>query len=646
MRETCVDCGELTIWEQDLGSSICTSCGTLSNPSQSVLSSHLEVVDTSGHDYSQYWSNSLQGRSAVKGKNGWNLPGQDKEASYRKNTAQMHEFIRSVTMKLSNPGVAGRAQHIFDSSMQRGRYRWGRKAKLTAGASVAIALREASKADSIRDIAYLLEESSVSIGRSFTAITQLLQLSLTSADPSLHLSGLQNHLLSLLQEPQSRNALPKDLHKSLEYLIPNLHDVTKTATSLSALANRLDDLTGLPTGPTACAILILSLEAELGTSLPNVGALAQALGARVGMSKRVVMERYKVIYDQVEQWIKEVPWLEGHQRKKGRSGGQGRSKVAKRVVVARGLKDVVHFQDELWQKRMDSLTKPQLDLEDNDEENDSEDGDVGIGSSEGQPFLGGTSDVIVTSSRPATSSTSSATRHQMKRPTPQQRAVTQTSQFFLNPLSLSSSSVPLVDTTGSNHKLTSDPDLFQHLLTVDDASLSHVFNGHPPTRLQKLIALRGGADQDLVDDDELFEDGELEGMFRTAEEIRTLKDAFGWDPTDLPDPSSPGKARKTKRKRAPAVEADGHEGESSTAGPPPPKRTKRINMDALAKLLDPDTSLEDDPFPHTDDGPCFSDPIQEEHTAESPSAWDGEEVVGEWRPMSPGGGFDDDRYET
>ena len=46
-----------------------------------------------------------------------------------------------------------RAQGVFDQAMRAGRFRWGRKAKLTAGASLAIALRESHKSDSIRDIA-------------------------------------------------------------------------------------------------------------------------------------------------------------------------------------------------------------------------------------------------------------------------------------------------------------------------------------------------------------------------------------------------------------------------------------------------------------------------------------------------------------
>ena len=65
----------------------------------------------------------------------------------------MHEFIRTAASSLASPGVTARAQGVFDQAMRAGAFRWGRKAKLTAGAALAIALRESHKSDSIRDIA-------------------------------------------------------------------------------------------------------------------------------------------------------------------------------------------------------------------------------------------------------------------------------------------------------------------------------------------------------------------------------------------------------------------------------------------------------------------------------------------------------------
>lgn len=83
MSERCVECGEATVWEQELGSAICTTCGTLSNPSQNILASHLEISDTSGYDKSLYWNNNRG--TALKGRNGWALAGQEKEARERRN---------------------------------------------------------------------------------------------------------------------------------------------------------------------------------------------------------------------------------------------------------------------------------------------------------------------------------------------------------------------------------------------------------------------------------------------------------------------------------------------------------------------------------------------------------------------------------
>jgi transcription factor IIIB subunit 2 len=64
----------------------------------------------------------------------------------------MHAFIRTLSRQLESPGISTRAQTLFDQAMSTGNPRWGRKAKLTAGACVAIALRESHKSDSLRDI--------------------------------------------------------------------------------------------------------------------------------------------------------------------------------------------------------------------------------------------------------------------------------------------------------------------------------------------------------------------------------------------------------------------------------------------------------------------------------------------------------------
>ncbi|GBE82611.1 predicted protein [Sparassis crispa] len=605
MSETCEECGESTEWDQELGSAVCTHCGTLADPTQSVLTSHLEPTDTSGREYSSW--NTVQG-STLKGRNGWALSGQSKEARDRNNTIEIHGFIRSVATRLGHPGVTSRAQGIFDRAMLKGQYRWGRKAKLASGAAIAVALRESNKSDSLRDIAYLLEEAPVSLSRSFMSLITLLNLNLTAADPSVHLPMLQSHLLSLIQGSSTvLQTLPVKLKTPLTSLVPHLPTVLGVATSLAALLSRTNTLSNVPTPPTACA-------------------LAEALGARLGAGKGVVMQRYKVIYDLVEEWIKEVPWLDAHERKKG---GVGRSKVAKRVVVARGLKDVVQFQEEIWKKRLQGEVRPKLELQisQDDEEGDVEDkeNDAEFEAGTSAAPLHVSDKVDVNSSIP-----------RKKRKTQHNRSIEQASQFLLNPLTsgtdaFSSSSAALVSSS-SAHRADDGvdaPDLMTHLLTVDSSTLAHAF-AKAPTRLQLLASSRGGTGEGNIADEELFAEGELEGIFRSAEEADIIRVTMGWDAEEgVDEPAQP--ARKRKRAHS---DSDDEGAASMELNIGKARGSKRINMDALAKLLDPSTALgEDFEMYEKDDMTTFA-------------FADGGEVVEEWRPLSPGGGgFDEERYD-
>ena len=95
-QDRCAECGEPTIYEEELGSAVCAGCGTLANPSQSILASHLEHVDTSGYEYTSY-ANTIQG-GMLKGRNGWALAGQGKDARDRRNTAR--SFCDSIAPAL------------------------------------------------------------------------------------------------------------------------------------------------------------------------------------------------------------------------------------------------------------------------------------------------------------------------------------------------------------------------------------------------------------------------------------------------------------------------------------------------------------------------------------------------------------------
>ncbi|PCH38471.1 hypothetical protein WOLCODRAFT_88121 [Wolfiporia cocos MD-104 SS10] len=603
MSGSCAACGESTIWDQDLGSSVCTQCGTLADPTQSVLTSHLEPSEESMRE--TLWS--AAPANIPKGRNGWALAGQDKEARGRKNTLEMHGFIHTIALRLSKPGLTLRARAIFDQAMAKGQYRWGRRAKLVAGASVSIALRESNQGDALRDVAYLLNEPHPSLSRAYTAVLNLLHLKITPADPALHLPTLQSHLLTLIQS--SPPALPAKLLTTLVPLAPRLPPILRTATALSALLARAATFTHLPAPPTAAALLLLALEAELGGSLPNAGELAKALGARVGAAQGTVMQRYKAASGLVEECAREVPWLAAHERGKGRA----RAKVARRVVVARGLKDVLQFQEEIWKKKMEAVARPCVALEvDEGEESDRSDDE---GESRSEDTVGR----LIPSARAREDDDISGPPRK-RRKTAHEKSVAQASRFLLDPTSCTAPPPEI-------YKGGSEQDIVAHLLTTDTANISYAFT-NAPSRLQLLAVSRGGATEENIPDEELFAEGELEGLMRTADEMEVLRRLNDWDTGDDDSESSLCDLANSEREKD-NNDPHGIPRNGKTPG------SKRINMDALARLLDPSSIIDGDgevifredvdmvPFTIGDDG----------------------EIIEEWRPMSPdGGGFEEDRY--
>jgi transcription factor IIIB subunit 2 len=445
----------------------------------------------------------------------------------------MHRYIKAISSSLSVPGLSPRAITLFSQAMLRGQYRWGRKAKLAAGAALAIALRESHRADSLRDIAFLMEETPSSLSHSFANMVSLLRLSLSPVDPAQHFPSLQSHLSALLHPLQPPTLVPALL---CSIILPlQLSNVIRTATSLSQILvhqGPVLSLNSLPTPPTACAILLLSLECEARISLPNVGDLAHLLGQRFGLSTAVVMGRYKLVQDLVEEWIRELPWLDQFEPTQA---GKGRSKVAKRVVVARGLKDVVQFQAEIWKKKLEALPKPTVEFEFDDHDGDSE-------------------------------SVSAIQREHLDNPRKRRKtcALDSASQFLLDPISSSNIAPDIMPTSPSvvnvfsGSTTASALPLTAYLLGASSTSLSP---SAPPTRLQLLVAERGGSNE--ISDDELFFDGELEGLIRTAEETLELRKVFGWgheDQEELNEMSSSGSVREG--------------------------RTTRVDMEALARVLE------------------------------------------------------------
>ena len=303
------------------------------------------------------------------------------------------------------------------------------------------------------------------------------------------------------------------------------------------------------------------------------------------------MARYKMVYDLVEECIREVPWLEQFETK------EGRSKVAKRVIVARGIKDVVQFQEEIWRKKVEAQGRLNVELEEDDGDM-SDDGTLSTTTGSSSSRMKRESD--------------EPSRYTRKRRKIKYRDLDDASQFLLNPLNstlpavthpshpsdLRSQTVP---TTSLSPSSTTPPpvSLTSYLLTASPNTLSL---SRIPTRLQLLAAQREGGAEDIRDD-ELFAEGELDGFLRSEVEVEGLREMLGWvegiAPSEELDITKKGLKSIMKK-----------------------LGTKRVDMDVLAKVLQSDLGKDNDDM-HLPDFDINN------------SA--GLEEIEEWRPPSPGG---------
>ena len=74
----------------------------------------------------------------------------------------INSFIAGLARRLGHPGLSLRTQFIFNQALQHGFVRWGRKSRLVAGAAIIIALREAQRGETVKDIAVCILPSCLS----------------------------------------------------------------------------------------------------------------------------------------------------------------------------------------------------------------------------------------------------------------------------------------------------------------------------------------------------------------------------------------------------------------------------------------------------------------------------------------------------
>jgi len=518
----------------------------------------------------------------------------------------MTEFMGSLSHSFNATGLSSRAMNIFHKAKETIHFRWGRSAKLVAGACLAVALRESNRPDCLRDISFLLDEPFPALSRAFISVTSAINIVLDHVETASYIPILHQHMSSL-------QTFPTSLRQELSSI--SFPAVTKTATYLSDILARIGTLSTIkgPLPSIACAIFIISIESELRSTTKCLSPLAQVLGNRLNVGKGAVMTFYKAIQNTLASLAENVPWLDKYESK------NGRAKVAKRNVVARATKDIVVFYNDSWKQ----TERPNLDIIC---ENDTRLFD--------QDRSTGDRDCVY----------------------PRKKRKTQLEvgmQFLLDPVA-----GPLPGFQPSSIDTAKPVMLPQSVSSLLIYCLSAPMPSKRPTRLQLLAAARGGADE--ISDSELFEENEIESLLRNEEEIKMMAHLYDWnvDAETTSDPETAlGFVFQTSKTNQYTCR-----GRSTTQ-----ESRKRINLDALARFLSDKNVQDDQPStgllgaaydsdaidsmdsgPESEFGDNVPDKFQLGSLASSARVFSDEELVLEdWRPVSPGCGtiVGDDRYE-
>ncbi|KAH9984727.1 hypothetical protein BJV74DRAFT_952235 [Russula compacta] len=357
--------------------------------------------------------------------------------------------------------------------MQRTSMKWGKAAKLAAGAAVVFAMREQGQGDHTHHLAYLLSEPVVALKRTQLHLLSHLHLTLPRTHPCVHLPTLTQHLSDLASATPT--SLPKDTFTIIRPLVLSpivLQDVLRTARALRDLSSpERSILNRVSAGATACALLLLALKARARPprSAPHVLVLATQIGAALGAHGAAVMACYRILADVMEAGATRVPWLANASAARG-------NRLSQRSGVAKVILDVLQFRNEHKRAEIAKCGGP---VSVNVEE--EEDGGIEAGDKDEDEVA---LDALIAKAYMREGSTAGRVRKYKKPRT----TMSQAACLLLNPLA----PMALAHTT--------------YLLSSDTAAESAML----PTWLQLLAVERGNAE--AIHDNELFSDGELEGI--------------------------------------------------------------------------------------------------------------------------------------
>lgn len=348
-----------------------------------------------------------------------------------------------------------------------------------------------------------MRESISTVLRMWIRVLNTLDMQLYSTSPLLVVAAIYASLQEALEQP---DVLPRAIQRLISPQSISIEPVTALAEQLSVFFSHSGYFAGLPAAATACAIFIVTIETEYGQALPIsvINSLANFFGDKVAAGTvYTILERRKAMVIILNEYACLLPWISipigtlwNHQRTS---------------AVLRALPDVLLFQRELEQlKRTEcvEISSP-LRLE-NVDSSQTVEADVlaGVPSTHAWTMIGN-----------------------RKRP----RGAQQAQRIISQMLDPTSSTLPLIDGTA-------DAEAIQERLARIELQL--LFGASEPlTRLQALSLQRGG--EQNIDDDELFEPGELEGYQNSGETAHLLGDGHPeWNVAMKADSVNRGKRSK------------------------------------------------------------------------------------------------------
>jgi transcription factor IIIB subunit 2 len=324
---------------------------------------------------------------------------------------------------------------------------------------------------------------------------------------------------------RSEQPIPLTVRNILNQPFLSMDLARNIAEHIGSFLARINAFGEVPGGPTACAIVIVGIEAELGHSFPPpvLIAIEKWLGERLSAPFTAIDDRRRAMLVIFNDLASRIPWvlIPANNEESGQFLSMHRVSA-----IIRAVQDVLQFQNELL---METLL-PSYSLGQAPDDTTLESFPLDPPHVERDVHSEGVSQITTKSILPVNSRYRNA-----RRPYGAQMAQRMISQLL----------DPRFD---QKLRLADREDLRDYLSRVELQALSQ--SEEPLSRLQALCLQRGG--ELFVTEDELFESGELESYQNTKEVARLLSEIHPeWDATPGRPETRPAQPKKSKAQNMP-----------------------------------------------------------------------------------------------